>query len=125
MVKQFWARRPILLCNATIGAVFNRSTRERAGPSSASDSRGSLLLAAGAAPECYSLGVLSCVDPACCPDNNGNMTMVFSRSGKTEFGSILYTGRRATDPLGTLQASAVLKAGTAHYARLDDGGRNR
>ena len=63
--------------------------------------------------------------PACCPDNNGNMTIVFSRSGPSEFGSILYTGRRATDPLGTLQASTLLKAGSAHYARLDDGGRNR
>jgi hypothetical protein len=63
--------------------------------------------------------------PAPCPDNNGNMTMVFSRSGSNEFGSILYTGRRSTDALGTLQASAMLKAGTAHYARLDGGGRNR
>jgi len=63
--------------------------------------------------------------PASCPDNNGNLTMVFSRSGAGEFGSILYTGRRATDPLGTLQPSAMLKAGVAHYAALDGGGRNR
>jgi hypothetical protein len=63
--------------------------------------------------------------PAPCPDNNGNMTMVFSRSGASEFGSVLYTGRRSTDPLGTLQASALLKAGVAHYSRLDTGGRNR
>ena len=63
--------------------------------------------------------------PACCPDNNGNMTMVFSRSGTSSFGSILYTGRRSIDPLGTLQPSNLLKAGTAHYARLDGGGRNR
>jgi hypothetical protein len=63
--------------------------------------------------------------PASCPDNNGNMTMVFSRSGPGEFGSILYTGRRSTDPLGTLQGSALLKAGLAHYARLDTSGRNR
>lgn len=63
--------------------------------------------------------------PAACPDNNGNMTMVFSRCGAAEFGSILYTGRRSTDPLGTLQSSALLKAGVAHYAALDSGGRNR
>ncbi|HKA54686.1 MAG TPA: hypothetical protein VKJ47_13590, partial [Candidatus Binatia bacterium] len=63
--------------------------------------------------------------PAACPDNNGNMTMVFSRSGPSRFGSILYTGRRSTDPLGTLQPSALLKAGVAHYSALDDGGRNR
>ena len=63
--------------------------------------------------------------PACCPDNNGNMIMVFSRSGTSEFGSMLFTGRRSTDPLGTLQGSSLLKAGTAHYARLDSSGRNR
>ena len=63
--------------------------------------------------------------PASCPDNNGNMTMVFSRSGPSGFGSIMYTGRRSTDPLGTLQPSGVLKAGTAHYVGLDNGGRNR
>jgi hypothetical protein len=63
--------------------------------------------------------------PAPCPDNNGNMTMVFSRSGTSEFGSILFTGRRSTDPLGTLQPSSLLKAGVAHYIGLDGGGRNR
>lgn len=63
--------------------------------------------------------------PASCPDNNGNLTMVFSRSGTSEFGSIFFTGRRSTDPLGTLQPSALLKAGTAHYVRTDGSGRNR
>jgi hypothetical protein len=63
--------------------------------------------------------------PASCPDNNGNMVMVFSRSGAGGFGSILYTGRRSTDPLGTLQASTILKSGVAHYTALDSGGRNR
>ena len=63
--------------------------------------------------------------PAPCPDNNGNMTMVFSRSGGSEFGSVLFTGRHSTDPLGTLQANALLKAGVAHYNRLDNQGRNR
>jgi hypothetical protein len=63
--------------------------------------------------------------PAPCPDNNGNMILVFSRSGASEFGSIGYTGRRSTDPLGTLQPSALLRAGVAHYQALDSGGRNR
>jgi hypothetical protein len=62
---------------------------------------------------------------ASCPDNNGNLTMVFGRSSPTEFASILYTGRRSTDPLGTLQASALLKAGVANYNQLDTSGRNR
>ena len=53
------------------------------------------------------------------------MIMVFSRSGSSSFGSILYTGRRSTDPPGTLQASALLKAGVAHYVGLDSGNRNR
>jgi hypothetical protein len=63
--------------------------------------------------------------PALCPDNNGSAVMVFSRSGSTEFGSIYYTGRRSTDAPGTLQVSALPKAGTAHYVGLDSGGRNR
>lgn len=63
--------------------------------------------------------------PASCPDNNGNVTLVFSRSGTSGFGSILYTGRRSTDPLGTLQSSVLLKVGAAHYVGLDGGGRNR
>jgi hypothetical protein len=63
--------------------------------------------------------------PAGCPDANGNFVLVFSRSGTAEFGSIGYTGRRAADPLGSLQASALLKAGVAHYQALDSSGRNR
>jgi hypothetical protein len=63
--------------------------------------------------------------PAACPDNNGNMTLVFSRSGAGEYASILYTGRRSTDALGTLQGSAVVKAGVANYLGLDGSGRNR
>jgi len=63
--------------------------------------------------------------PAGCADSNGNFTIVFSRSGLNEFGSIGYTGRRATDPLGQLQSSALLKAGVAHYQALDSQGRNR
>lgn len=63
--------------------------------------------------------------PACCPDANGNMIMVFSRCGPSEFGSIFFTGRKSTDPLGTLQASALLKAGVANYVAKDGGGRNR
>jgi hypothetical protein len=63
--------------------------------------------------------------PACCPDNNGNMIMIFSRSSRTEYGSIYFTGRRATDPLSTLQPSALLKAGIANYVNKDSNGRNR
>ena len=63
--------------------------------------------------------------PAIAPDGNGNVTMVFSRAGSGEFGTIAYTGRRSVDALGTMQASAILKSGVAHYTALDSGGRNR
>jgi len=63
--------------------------------------------------------------PAPCPDNNGNMIMVFSRSGATEYAQIRYTGRLSSDALGKLQSSRLLKAGTANYKALDGGGRNR
>jgi hypothetical protein len=63
--------------------------------------------------------------PALAPDSNGNMVMVFSRCGPNEFASIRFTGRKAADPVGTLQGSALLKAGTANYTGLDGFGRNR
>ena len=73
----------------------------------------------------YGAGAAHYFYPAMCPDANGNVTMVFSRSGTTIFGQMGYTGRRATDAPGTLQGSAVLKAGVAKYVGLDSGGRNR
>jgi hypothetical protein len=73
----------------------------------------------------YGTNTLHYFYPACCPDNNGNLTLAFSQSGTGQFGSIAYTGRRATDALGTLQPSALLKTGLAHYVGLDSGGRNR
>jgi hypothetical protein len=59
--------------------------------------------------------------PAVMPDNSGNMLMVFSRSGPAEFGSVYFTGRKATDPLGTLLGSFLLKAGTANYNNVVNG----
>lgn len=73
----------------------------------------------------YGAAGLSYFYPACCPDTNGNMIVVFSRCGTNEFGSISYTGRKSTDPLGSLQPSALLKAGVANYVAKDTGGRNR
>jgi len=63
--------------------------------------------------------------PAVMPDDNGNMVMTFSRCGATEFGSIYFTGRRATDALGTLQSSTLLIAGTSYYVKKDRNGINR
>nr|MDQ3805878.1 hypothetical protein [Acidobacteriota bacterium] len=63
--------------------------------------------------------------PAVMPDSNGNMVMVFCRSSSAEYGSIGYTGRRASDPPGRLQDSAVLQAGVANYQFPDGNFRNR
>jgi hypothetical protein len=63
--------------------------------------------------------------PAVMSDTNGNMTMVFSRCGPNEFAGIRYSGRLASDPPGTLQGSALLKAGQGNSQRIDGQGRNR
>ena len=63
--------------------------------------------------------------PALMPDTHGNMVMVFSRSGPSEYVSVYFTGRSATDDPGMLQPSTLLKAGIVNYVRLDDQGKNR
>jgi hypothetical protein len=63
--------------------------------------------------------------PAVVPDRFGNMVMVFSRSGATEFVSVRFAGRRSTDGLSTLRGSNLLVAGSANYVLLDSLGRNR
>jgi len=63
--------------------------------------------------------------PALMPDGNGNLTVVFARSGAAEFASLRYTGRLASEPLGRLQQSAELKAGVANYQKPDSLNRNR
>jgi hypothetical protein len=63
--------------------------------------------------------------PAVMPDGNGNLVIVFSRSGASEFAGLRTTGRLAADPLGRLQNSAEFKAGAARYVKLDGMGRNR
>jgi hypothetical protein len=53
--------------------------------------------------------------PAVMPNSNGDMAMVFARSSNSEFGSLYYTGRCASDPLGKLKASVKVIDGTAFY----------
>ncbi len=62
--------------------------------------------------------------PAIQPDGKGNMFMVFTRSGLTEYASARYTGRLNADPPG-LQASVLLKAGEANYVKTFSDTRNR
>lgn len=61
--------------------------------------------------------------PAISCDPNNNIFVVFNRSGQTEYASVRYTGRMATD--SAFQTSAQLAAGQGYYVRLDSFGRNR
>ncbi|MEY2507782.1 MAG: hypothetical protein QOH01_2111 [Verrucomicrobiota bacterium] len=63
--------------------------------------------------------------PAFAPDSNGNVIAVFCVSSPNEYASIYFSGRTATDPVGELRPSLVLKAGTASYVGPDSSGRNR
>lgn len=47
--------------------------------------------------------------PAVMPDGEGNLLMVFNRAGETEFPSIRFSGRLASDEASTLQASVSLQ----------------
>ncbi len=49
--------------------------------------------------------------PAVRQDISGNAYVVFTASSATTYASVRATGRRATDPLNTLQASSLLRAG--------------
>jgi hypothetical protein len=63
--------------------------------------------------------------PAITANAAGDATIVFNRSGPTEFAGIRYTGRRSTDPRNTVQGSASLQAGQGCYVQLDTNNRNR
>jgi hypothetical protein len=52
-------------------------------------------------------------------DISRNAYLCFSRSSSQEYGSMRQTGRRASDPLNSLQGSALVKAGASAY----NGGR--
>ncbi|WP_253157615.1 pre-peptidase C-terminal domain-containing protein [Stieleria tagensis] len=58
-------------------------------------------------------------------DADGDMGIAFSMAGPTQFASIGYTGRLATDPLGTTRPVETARSGEAAYNRFDGIGRNR
>jgi len=62
--------------------------------------------------------------PAITVNKHDDVAIVFNRSGASEYVGVRWTGRKATDPLSTLQGSAQLKAGEAYYVRLVNN-RNR
>ena len=58
-------------------------------------------------------------------DNDGDMGIVFSISGPAQFAGIGYTGRLASDPLGTTRPIEIARNGEGSYSRFDGIGRNR
>jgi hypothetical protein len=54
--------------------------------------------------------------PAVMPDGEGNLLMVFNRTGESEFPSIRITGRLASDEPNTLQASVQLQQSSTSYS---------
>jgi len=48
-------------------------------------------------------------------DTSGNVTLIFNRCSPSEFAGIYFTGRKVTDPPGTLQSAHRLHAGRANY----------
>ncbi|MCA8954794.1 MAG: hypothetical protein KDC87_01900, partial [Planctomycetes bacterium] len=63
--------------------------------------------------------------PSVAVNQNNDMTMVFNRSGTTEYCGCRVTRRLGNAPLNTLEGSTLVKAGEAYYVRLQNGTRNR
>ena len=63
--------------------------------------------------------------PSIAVDAFGNVGIGFAASAPTIFPGAYYTGRKTTDPAGTVQPSVTLAAGLAYYARFFGGTRNR
>jgi hypothetical protein len=73
----------------------------------------------------YGATALNYFYPALTADTNGNVGIVFARCGDSEFASVYFAVRLATDALGRFQPSVLLKAGNANYVGTDGFGRNR
>lgn len=63
--------------------------------------------------------------PAIMVDASNNISIVFARSSASEFASVYYTGRLATDPPNMLRPAKLLKAGMANLNMVDGSGQNR
>lgn len=63
--------------------------------------------------------------PALTVDFRGNMTLAFNTSSTDEYPSVKVSARASGDPLGSLRALAVVKAGSAPSLHVDGAGRNR
>ena len=63
--------------------------------------------------------------PSIAVDPCGNMALGFAASASTIYPGAYYTGRAASDAVGTVQATGTLQAGTDFYYRAFGGTRNR
>jgi hypothetical protein len=63
--------------------------------------------------------------PAIAVDGIGNIAIGFSASAPSMFPGAYYTGRKPSDPIGTVQPSQTLATGVDYYIRTFGTGRNR
>ena len=63
--------------------------------------------------------------PAIMVDAYNNVALVYARSSTTEYASVYYTGRLASDPPNTLRSGILLRAGSAAANYVDRFGQNR
>jgi len=63
--------------------------------------------------------------PSVAIDHCLNIGIGFSASNENIFAGAYYTGRKATDPPGTVQPTSTLALGLAYYVRTFGGSRNR
>jgi len=63
--------------------------------------------------------------PALMADNQGNIVIVYGRSGLRDYPAAWYTGRLSTDPPGTLRPPRPLKSGVSTYLLPDAPNRNQ
>jgi hypothetical protein len=63
--------------------------------------------------------------PSIAVDAFGNVGIGFAASAPAIFPGAYYTGRKATDPAGTVQPSVTLASGIDYYVRFFDGTSNR
>jgi hypothetical protein len=63
--------------------------------------------------------------PALAVDKDNNLGITFTRSSFSEFAGAYYTWRFASDPLGTLRPTELMRAGASTYVVTGGDGRNR
>ena len=54
--------------------------------------------------------------PGISVDVDGNMGLTYTQSSSTQFPAMMYSGRQASDPLGTTRSGSVIKASSTFYA---------